>query len=53
MPDPTDLRALGSALEHFSLPAALGSLKDNALALWNQTFQRRAGFSEMYDVIIT
>ena len=47
LPDPTDLWAICSALEHFSLPAALGNPKDNALVFWNQAFQRRAGFSEI------
>jgi hypothetical protein len=47
MPDPTDLRTICSALDHFSLPAALGNLKDDALVFWNQAFQKRAGFSEI------
>jgi hypothetical protein len=47
MPDPTDLRTICSALEHFSLPAALGNLKDNALVFWNQAFQKRAGVSDI------
>jgi hypothetical protein len=47
MPDPTDLRTICSALEHFSLPAALGNLNDDALVFWNQAFQKRAGFSEI------
>ena len=47
MPDPTDLRTICSALDHFSLPAALGNLKDDALVFWNHTFQKRAGFSEI------
>jgi hypothetical protein len=34
-------------LEHFFLPAALGSLEDNALVDWNQAFQRRTGLSEV------
>jgi hypothetical protein len=45
MPDLTDLRTIYSALEHFSLPAALGNLKDDALVFWNQAFQKRAGIS--------
>jgi hypothetical protein len=47
MPDLTDLRTICSALEHFSLPAALGDLKDNALVFWNQAFQKRAGISDI------
>ena len=47
MPDPTDLRAICSALDHFSLPAALGHLKEDALVFWNQAFQKRAGFSDI------
>jgi hypothetical protein len=47
MPDPTDLRTICSALEHFSLPAALGNLKDDALVFWNQAFQKRAGVSDI------
>ena len=47
MPDLTDLRTICSAFEHFSLPAALGDLKDNALVFWNQAFQKRAGISDI------
>ena len=47
MPDLTDLRTICSALEHFSLPAALGDLKDDALVFWNQAFQKRAGISDI------
>ena len=43
MPDLTDLRTICSALEHFSLPAVLGNLKDDALMFWNQAFQKRVG----------
>jgi len=44
--EPTDLRAICSALEHFSLPAALCSLEDNKLVVWNQLFQKGSGLSE-------
>jgi hypothetical protein len=44
--EPTDLRTICSALEHFFLPAALGSIKDDALVIWNPAFQKRAGVSE-------
>lgn len=47
MPEPTDLRTICSALEHFSLPAALCSIKDNAFVVWNQIFQRRTGLSDV------
>ena len=47
MPERTDLRTICSALEHFSLPAALCSIKDNAFVVWNQTFQRRTGLSDV------
>ena len=47
MPDLTDLRSICSALEHFSLPAALGNLKDDSLVFWNQAFQQRAGISDV------
>jgi hypothetical protein len=47
MPDLTDLRTICSALEHFSLPAAMGNLKDDALMFWNQAFQERAGISDI------
>ena len=45
-PEPTDLRAICSALEHFSLPAALCSLEDNKLVVRNQLFQKGSGLSE-------
>ena len=44
--DPTDLRTICSALEHFFLPAALCSINDDALVIWNPAFQKRAGVSE-------
>ena len=44
--EPTDLRTICSALEHFFLPAALCSIKDDALVVWNRAFQKRAGVSE-------
>ena len=43
---PTDLRTLCSALEHFHLPAALGSLRDNCLVIWNRSFREMAELSE-------
>jgi hypothetical protein len=46
MSEPTDLQAICSALEHFSLPAALCSIRDDALLAWNWAFQKRAGVSE-------
>src|SRR3984893_13463952 len=46
MSEPTDLRTICSALEHFFLPAALCSIKDDALVVWNRAFQKRAGVSE-------
>src|SRR5882757_8687014 len=46
MPEPTDLRTICSALEHFCLPAALCSIQDDALVVWNRAFQKRAGVSE-------
>jgi hypothetical protein len=46
MSGPTDLRTICSALEHFSLPAALCSIRDDALLAWNWAFQKRAGVSE-------
>jgi PAS domain-containing protein len=46
MSEPTDLRTICSALEHFSLPAALCSIKDDVLVVWNRAFQKRAGVSE-------
>src|SRR5258708_5308023 len=45
-PEPTDLRAICLALEHFSLPAALCSIEDNKLVVWNQLFQKGTGLSE-------
>src|SRR5438132_8180982 len=47
MPELTDLRAICPALEYFALPAALGSLKDNAFVFWNESFQRRSGLSDV------
>jgi hypothetical protein len=44
--DPTDLRTICSAFEHFFLPAALCSINDDALVIWNPVFQKRAGVSE-------
>jgi hypothetical protein len=41
-----NLRTICSALEHFFLPAALGSIEDDALVIWNPAFQKRAGVSE-------
>ena len=46
MPEPTDLRRICSALEHFFLPAALGNIKDDAFVVWNRAFEKRAGVSE-------
>jgi hypothetical protein len=46
MPEPTDLRTICSALEHFSLPATLCSIKNDALVASNQAFQKRPGVSE-------
>src|ERR1700719_339876 len=46
MTEPTDLRTICSALEHFFLPAALCSIQDNAFVVWNRAFQKRAGVSE-------
>ena len=45
-PESTDFWAICSALEHFSLPAALCSLEDNKLVVWNQLFQKGSGLSE-------
>jgi hypothetical protein len=36
--EPTDLRTICSALEHFFLPAALCSINDDALVIWNPAF---------------
>src|SRR3984893_19377753 len=47
MPEPTDLRTICSALEHFSFPAALISKNDNTFVVWDQTFQRRTGLSDV------
>jgi hypothetical protein len=46
MPVPTDLRLMCSALEQFHLPAALGSLGDNRLTIWNESFRKMAELSE-------
>jgi hypothetical protein len=46
MPEPTDLRTICSALEHFFLPAALCNIKDDAFVVWNRAFEKRAGVSE-------
>src|SRR4029077_14259363 len=46
IPEPTDLRTICSTLEHFSLPAALCSIEDNRLVIWNQLFQKGSGLSE-------
>jgi hypothetical protein len=46
MPEPTDLGTICSALEHFSIPAALCSIEDNKLVVWNQLFQKGTGLSE-------
>ena len=43
---PTDLRTLCSALEHFHFPAALGSVSDNRLLIWNERFRQMAELSE-------
>ena len=43
---PTDLRTLCSALEHFHFPAALGSVSDNRLLIWNEPFRQMAELSE-------
>jgi hypothetical protein len=46
MAEPTDLRAICSALEHLFLPAALCNIKDDAFVAWNPAFQKRVGLSE-------
>ena len=46
IPEPTDLRTICSALEHFFLPAALCSIQDDALVIWNRAFQKRVGVAE-------
>jgi hypothetical protein len=46
MAEPTDLRTICSALEHFFLPAALCNIKDDAFVAWNPAFQKRVGVSE-------
>jgi hypothetical protein len=46
MPEPTDLRTICSALEHFSLPAALCSIERNRLLAWNRTFQAMSGLRD-------
>jgi len=43
---PTDLRTLCSALEHFHFPAALGSVSDDRLIIWNRAFGQMADLSE-------
>jgi hypothetical protein len=43
---PTDLRTLCSALGHFHLPAALGSISDSRLMIWNRPFLEMAELSE-------
>ncbi len=43
---PTDLRTLCSALEHFQFPAALGSIGENRLMIWNESFRQMAELSE-------
>src|ERR1700688_813223 len=35
-----------TALKHFFLPAALGSLQNDALLVWNSAFQKRAELSQ-------
>jgi len=42
---PTDLRTLCSALEYFHFPAALGSVSDNRLLIWNEPFRQMAELS--------
>jgi len=42
-----NLRTVCLALEHFSLPAALCSVSDNALVNWNRTFQKTTGLSDV------
>ena len=46
IPEPTDLQTICSALEQFSLPAALCSIEDDKLVVWNQLFQKASGLSE-------
>jgi hypothetical protein len=46
IPEPTDLRTICSTLEHFSLPAALCSIEDDKLVVWNQLFRKASGLSE-------
>src|ERR1700742_2613775 len=43
---PTDLRTLCSALEHFQFAAALGSIAENRLMIWNKPFRQLAELSE-------
>jgi hypothetical protein len=43
---PSDLQTLSSAFEHFGLPAALGSLTDNRLLIWNESFREMSELSE-------
>jgi hypothetical protein len=40
MPEPTDLRTICSALDHFFLPAALGNIEDDAFVVWSQLFKK-------------
>ena len=47
IPEPTDWGTICSALEHFSLPVALGSIDENKLVIWNQLFQKRSGLLEV------
>jgi hypothetical protein len=47
MPKSTDLWTICSALEHFSLPAALCNLENNSLVNWNPTFQRMTGLPDI------
>jgi hypothetical protein len=46
IPEPTDLRTICSTLEHFSLPAALCSIENDKLVVWNQLFRKASGLSE-------
>jgi hypothetical protein len=43
---PTDLRTLCSALEHFHFPAALGSVSNNRLMIWNEPFRQMTELTE-------
>src|ERR1700760_4768821 len=42
---PTDLRTFCSVFELFHFPAALGSLSDNRLLIWNEPFRQMAELS--------